>query len=124
MKKILFPLLLIASMQATGQTPARVDKKSKEFIILSGSKGDYRMFGYQYPNVTTKAMICFSSNANDVRDNFSKCPLGSYFSTGEMKEGDRIVYMSPVGSFGKFNFIAGNGKKTLFYLSKKDYLMK
>jgi hypothetical protein len=124
MKKILTLLWIFSSLYCFAQPAAHVDKKSKEFLILTGTKGDYRMFGYQYPNITTKTMICFSSNANDVRDNFSKCPLGSYFDTGKMKEGDRILYLGPTGSFGKFSFIAGNGKKTIFYFPKSDYAFK
>ena len=79
------------------QVIGKVDKKSKEFVVPANQKIDYRVFGFQFANNTTQKMICFSSRVADVKDNFNKCPLGSYFDTNEMKEGDRIVYLGPVG---------------------------
>jgi hypothetical protein len=118
-------ILLMVSVTAFGQTVVgHVDKKTKEFFIPSKPKGDYKIFGYQYPNITTQKMICFSSYSYDVRDNLNKCPLGSYFETSFMKEGDRIVYLGMAGSFSKMNYIAGNGKKTLFYFPKGSFIIK
>jgi hypothetical protein len=59
-----------------------------------------------------------------VSDNLNKCPLGSYFDTILMKEGDRIVYLGMVGNFAKMSYIAGNGKKTLFYFPKGSFVIK
>ncbi len=106
------------------QTAAKVDKKTKEFIIPSDTKAEFRFYGYQYPNETTKKMICFSSNRYDVAANIANCPLGSYFNTGGMKEGDRIIYLGKVGNYGKMNYIAGSGKKTIFYMPKTAYTIK
>jgi len=41
-----------------------------------------------------------------------------------MKEGDRIVYLGNVGTFGKMNFISANGQKTLFYVPKDNFVIK
>jgi hypothetical protein len=116
--------VLLASLSALGQTTGHVDKKTKEFFIVSSPKAEYKIFGYQFPNITTQKMICFSSYSYDVRDNLNKCPLGSYFDTSFMKEGDRIVYLGMVGRFGKMNFITGRGKKTVFYLPKASFSIK
>jgi len=125
MNKILsFILLLLISCSAIGQVIGRVDKKTKEFTVAPDLKVEYRVFGYQYPNNTTRKMICFSSNTNDVRDNYSGCPLGSYFDTDKMKVGDKILYLGGVGSFGKMNFISGGGKSTIFYLPKSSFAIK
>src|SRR5580700_10422039 len=91
--------------QNASLTVAHVDKKSKEFFVISNLKAEYEIFGYQYPNITTKKMICFSSYTYDVADNLNKCPLGSYFDSGRMKEGDRISYLGKAGSFSKMMFV-------------------
>ena len=117
-------LLLLVASGAIGQVIGRVDKKTKEFSVAPDQKVDFRVFGYQYANNTTRKMICFSSSANDVRDNYSNCPLGSYFDTDKMRPGDKISYLGGIGSFGKMNFIAGNGKKTIFYLPKSSFTIK
>jgi hypothetical protein len=116
-------LLLVAS-GAFGQVIGRVDKKTKEFSVAPEQKMEYRVFGYQYANNTTRKMICFSSNANDVRDNYSNCPLGSYFDTDKMKTSDKIFFLGMLGNFGKMNFVAGNGVKTIFYLPKASFVIK
>lgn len=117
-------LFLLFASGATSQVIGRVDKKTKEFSVAPDQKVDFRVYGYQYPNNTTRKMICFSSNANDVRDNFSNCPLGSYFDTDKMKTGDKILFLGAIGSFGKMNFVAGNGAKTIFYLPKASFAIK
>ena len=123
-KLISILLLLLVSFTASSQIIGRVDKKTKEFFVATNPKGEYRVFGYEYPNETTRKMICFSSRTADVHDNFNKCPLGSYFDSGSMKEGDRIVYLGGVGTYGKMNFISGSGKKTIFYLPKTSFSIK
>jgi hypothetical protein len=124
MKKIIPVLLFLFFSTAAESQKAQVDKKTKEFFVVSNPKAEYKIFGYQYPNITTKKMICFSSYTYDVGDNLNKCPLGSYFDSGRMKEGDRIIYLGMVGSFGKMNFITGSGKKTLFYVPKANFVIK
>lgn len=125
-KIILFFVMLTISIQGNSQMKAQIDKKSKEFTINSNSdpKAEYKIFGYQYPNPTTKLMICFSSYTYDVTENVNKCPLGAYFDSGRMKEGDRIIYLGNVGSFGKMNFISAAGVKTIFYVPKTSFVIK
>ena len=125
MNKILsFILLLLITSSAIGQVIGRVDKKTKEFSVAPDQKLDYTVLGYQYPNITTRKMICFSSNINTVQDNVSKCLLGAYFDTDKMKVGDKILYLGVAGSFAKMNFVSGSGKKILFYLPKSSFVIK
>jgi hypothetical protein len=125
MKNILLTISLLATLVTiNGQTVAKVDKKTKEFYIPANSKAQFRIFGYEYPNISTRKMICFSSYTGDVGANMYNCPLGSYFDTGLMKEGDKIIYLGPAGSFSKMNFITGTGKKTVFYFPKGSFLLK
>jgi|SRR5450432_1885949 len=125
MKKstILFLFLLTAHF-SIAQTFGFVDKKTKEFYIPTNPKATYKIIGYQFANITTVKMVCFSTYTYDVRGNPLKCPLGAYFDTSYMKEGDRIVYLGKVGNFQKMNFIAGDGKKTIFYFSKESFTIK
>ena len=113
-----------ASASTATPTAAKVDKKTKEFIIPSDTKAEFRFYGYQFPNESTKKMICFSSDRYDVAGNIANCPLGSYFNTGGMKEGDRIVYLGKVGNYGKMNYISGSGKKTLIYIPSNSFTIK
>jgi hypothetical protein len=115
-------LFLLISSSVIGQAVGRVDKKTKEFSVPADQKVEFTMFGYEYANITTRKMICFSSNVNSVRDN--ACPLGAYFDTDKMKAGDRILYLGQAGTFAKMNFISGSGKQTLFYLPKSSFIMK
>ena len=105
-------------------TPAKIDKKTKEFIIPSDTKAEFKFYGYQFPNESTKKMICFSSNRYDVAANIANCPLGSYYNTGGLNVGDRIVYLGKVGNYGKMNFISGSGKKTIIYMLKTSFTIK
>jgi hypothetical protein len=123
-KTLTLSFFLLASTIALGQTVAYVDKKSKEFILTPHPKAEFEIAGYQYPNISTKRMICFSSNSSLVSDNLAKCPLGAYFDSGRMKEGDRIFYLGKAGSFSKMNFISGAGKKTIFYFPKGSFVIK
>ena len=125
MNKLLsFILFLLVTSSAIGQVAGRVDKKTKEFSIAPDQKQNYTVLGYQYPNITTRKMICFSSNVNTVQDNLTKCLLGSYFDTDKMKVGDKIVYLGVAGSFARMSFVSGGGKKIIFYLPKSSFAIK
>lgn len=117
-------LFLSAGFYCSAQPAARVDKKSKEFLVSGDTKAEYSIIGYQFPNMTTKKMICFSTSSSEVREYDHDCPLGAYFDTNHLKNGDAIYYLGMVGNFGKMNFIQGSGKKTLFYVSKSNFVIK
>jgi hypothetical protein len=123
-KALSFILFLLFASSAMGQVIGRVDKRTKEFYIVSDLKFDYRIFGYQFASEETPKMICFSSHAGDVAANYNNCPLGSYYDTGKMKPNDKIVYLGPYGRFGKMNYISGSGKKTIFFLAKSSFAVK
>ena len=125
MQKAIFSifLLLITSLGFT-QVIGHVDKKTKEFFIPSDLKTEYRIFGYLTPDIASKKMICFSSRIADVKANYNGCPLGSYFDTGKLRIGDRISYLGNYGSFARMVFISGNGKRTIFYLLKSNFVLR
>jgi hypothetical protein len=123
-KTFSFILLMLLATGAIGQVIGYVDKRTNEFYIGSDLKMDYRVFGYQFASDATPKMICFSSHAGDVAANYNGCPLGSYYDTGKLKAGDKIVYLGAYGRFGKMSFISGSGKKTIFYLPKSSFMIK
>jgi hypothetical protein len=123
-KTFLLILFLLVASGAIGQVIGHVDKRTKEFYIVSDQKMDYRVFGYQFASDATPKMICFSSHAGDVAANYNNCPLGSYYDTGKMNANDKIVYLGVYGRFGKMSLISGSGKKTIFYLPKSCFTMK
>src|SRR5450432_3856683 len=125
MKNFIALLILVSlSVHLAGQPPGHVDKKTKEFIISPNPKADFSIIGYQFPNLTTKKMICFSTNTSLVTENAHDCPLGAYFDTNHLREGDMIYYLGVVGSFAKMNFVHGNGQKTIFYIFKNSFVIK
>jgi len=124
-KKIfIVALFTCLSLVGISQTIGIVDKRSKEFTVPRDLKVDYQVFGYQFPNITTRKMICFSSHVADVKDNFNQCPLGAYFDTGKMRPDDKIVYAGQAGKFARMVYVTGSGKKTVFYLSKSSFMIK
>jgi hypothetical protein len=125
MTKILtFILLLAISSTAIAQTIGRVNKKTKEFTIAPDQKANYTVFGYQYPNNTTKQLICFSSSENMVREESGKCMLGAYFDTDRLKVGDKILYVGVAGSFARMKYVTGTGKSMFFYMPKSSFVIK
>jgi hypothetical protein len=125
MNKILtIAFLLLVTSGAIGQVIGRVDKKTKEFTVAPDQKTEYRVYGYQFANNTTRRMICFSSSSNDVQANYAGCPLGSYYDTNRMKPGDKILYLGQVGTFAKMNYVTSSGTKTIFFLPKNCFVIK
>ena len=123
-KLLAFSFFLLVASSAIGQVVGTVDKKTKFFRIAPDQKADFTVIGYAFPNITTRKMICFSSNEGVVRANSAPCALGSYFDTDKMRVGDQIFYLGAVGTFAKMNYVAGDGKKTLFYLPKSCFVIK
>jgi hypothetical protein len=122
-KTLTFILLLFLSYGVTGQVIGTVDKKSKGFFIVPDQKTSYLVFGYQFPNPTTRKMICFSSSADNLRANY-QCPLGAYFDTGKMGPGDKILFLGIAGPYGKMVYISGSGKNTIFYIPRTNFTIR
>jgi hypothetical protein len=122
-KTLLFIGLLLVTVGLPAQTVGRVDRRSKGFFIPPDQQTNYLVFGYQFPNTTTRKMICFSSKADNLRANY-QCPLGAYFDTGQMNPGDKILFLGIAGPYGKMAFVAGSGKTTVFYLPKSSFTIK
>ena len=123
MYKTLLVIALLVTGSVTAQTIGRVDRRTKGFFIVAEQQTSYLIFGYQFPNTTTKKMICFSSSADNLRANY-QCPLGAYFDTGQMNPGDKILFLGIAGPYGKMAFVSGSGKTTIFYLPKTSFTIK
>ena len=124
-KALTLSLLLFISSGAIAQVIGKVDKKTKEFSIAPDQKVEYSIIGYQFPNPSTKHLICFSSNENMVREESGKCMLGAYFDTDRMKVGDKIIFMGNYGKvYYKMNYVSGAGNKMIFYLPRTGIIIK
>ena len=124
-KALTLSLLLFISSGAIAQVIGKVDKKTKEFSIAPDQKVEYSIIGYQFPNPSTKHLICFSSNENMVREESGKCMLGAYFDTDRMKEGDKIIFMGNYGKvYYKMSYVSGAGNKMIFYLPRTGIIIK
>lgn len=122
MNKILsLAALLLVSALALGQTKGWVDRQTKEFHLVANMKKDHRIFGYRDPNTHSPKMIFFSIFTADVDGNPNNCPLGSYYDTSGLKEGDSIVFVNFTGDFAKMNYITAKGKKTIFYFQRNSF---
>jgi hypothetical protein len=116
--------LMSLGFSAQAQVIGRIDPETREFFIPVDQKIEYRVFGYQFASPGTQKMICFSSHSGDVAANYNNCPLGSYYDTGKLRPGEKIIYLGPYGKFGKMSFVGANGKKTIFYLPRSCYALK
>jgi hypothetical protein len=123
-KALTFVLLLLISYGATSQVVGRVNPKTKEFSIAPDQKVDFTVMGYQFPNTTTKTMICFSSSESMVREEGPKCLLGAYFDTERMKPGDKILYVGVAGKFARMKYVAYTGQSAIFYIPKSSFVIK
>ena len=125
MTKIIFSIaFMLVTFNSIGQVIGTVDKRTKEFTVPANQKIDYQYFGYQLAVNTSRKMICFSSHEGDVRSNYSQCPLGSFFDTDKIPNGDKILYLGVVGPFAKMNYVGYDGKKTIFFIPKTCFTMK
>ncbi len=121
MKKLLVLVTILTLSITIGhtQTKAYVDKKTKEFYLTANIKQDHKIFGYALPDVKSKKLILFSVFTNDVKDNPYKLPLGAYYETSNLQEGDKIRFVSVAGEFVKLHFITKDKKITPFYIGRK-----
>lgn len=120
MAKYLFLPALLLSMASFGQTKGYIDKKTKEFWLTANIRADHKIFGYSSPSVSSKKLILFSVFTSDVKDNPYQCPLGAYYQTSDLKNGDKIIYKAAAGKFYKMEFIPPTGASTYFYFEKRN----
>lgn len=97
---------------------AFVYKKTKNFFVVGNIRNDYRVFGYSSPDATSKKLILFSIFTKEVEGNPYKCPLGSYYETAGMKEGDKIILISIAKTFIKLKYITAYNNATIFYIKR------
>ena len=106
-------------LATTAQTKAHINRKTKDFDLIASMRLDHKIFGYELPSVNSKKMILFSVFTKDVKGNPNKCPLGSYYQTLDLNEGDKIMYVSATADFVKLNYIDSVNKTTIFYIRCK-----
>ncbi|MES2516928.1 MAG: hypothetical protein V4585_02400 [Bacteroidota bacterium] len=115
---------LLSFFSSTAQTKAFIDKQTKQFSLTANIRQDHKFFGYAEANINAKKMIVFSVFTTDVEGNPYKCPLGAYYDTSGLPEGDQIMFVSTVGNFTKLNYINAKKEVTSIYIRRKyvDFL--
>ena len=120
--KTLFAILFVSLLSLTSsfaQTKAFIDKSTKAFFLTANIRQDHKFFGYEKPDVKSKKMIAFSVFTTDVEGNPYKCPLGAYYDASGLPEGNKITFVSVVGTFVKLNYINAKNEVTSIYIKRK-----
>jgi len=113
--------LVFAACAATAQTKGYVDKRTSVFGLTANMREDHRIFGYSRPDTTAQKLILFSIFTTDVKGNPYRCPLGSYYETSGLPDGDRIKAVSRKGRFVQLQYIPANAATppTTFYVLRR-----
>lgn len=119
-KNVVFMLLLMLSVQVFAQKTNKgfIDKDTKLFSLVANIRQDHLIIGYAQPDITTQKLICISVFTSDVEHNKYKCPLGAYYQTSDLPEGDNIYFMNVIGQFAKMRYVNSVKKETIFYIKK------
>jgi len=117
-KSLVFITALLLSLHLFAQTKGYIDKDTKLFNVVSNIRQDHQMFGYAKPNVKSPKLICISVFTKDVKDNKYHCPLGAYYDTSGLPDGDNIYFVMLVNSFAKMKYVSAAKKETIFYIKK------
>ena len=126
MKAILLSIsfFLLTATACYPQTKAYVDKKTKEFYLVANIRQDHKFFGYSAPDTHSKKLILFSIFTSDVKDNPHKMPLGAYYGTNDLKQGDTISFVSEVGGFVKLNYASPGKPSVPFYVKRTNIVFE
>ena len=116
-RKQLLSLLLITcisfiAVRSRAQTKGYADRSTKEFFLTGNIKYDDKIFGYTSPDTNSKKLILFSVFTNDVKDN-------PYYETSNLKDGDKIEFVSVTKSFINLKYISSDKTIANFYTERK-----
>lgn len=94
-------------------------KDGDSTIHLTANKWqDYRIFGYEQPDIKSERLLLLSVFTNDVENNPFGCRLGAYYDTEGMGE-FTLKYNSTTGNFVKATAINKANNSTTVYFEKK-----
>lgn len=97
---------------------ATISKSDSTIWLTADMKLDYRIFGYDKPDITSRKMILLSIFTSDVKGNPFKCPFGSYYQSIDMTDME-LKYISTVGNFIKVNILKNGAIQGIVYIDKK-----
>ena len=122
MKKLVLALFLLLAARgaAQAQTKAYINRETKAFTLVANMREDHRIYGYSAASLRAKKLLLFSIFTSDVKGNPHHLPLGAYYDTHGLKEGDQIKFVSdgPVG-FVKLSFVSAGRGATPFYVQRR-----
>ena len=93
-----------------------VTKETGGMWLTANIRLDWRIFGYNKPDSTSKKMMLLSVFTSDVEGNPYNCPYGSYYETGDHID---LKYIATEGAFIKANIITTDSQKGTVYIDKK-----
>jgi len=97
---------------------AYVSKDDSSISLTGNIRLDYRIFGYEKPDTSSKKQILFSVFTDDVEGNPFNCTYGAYYQTSDMNDME-IKYISTDGQFVKANILKGRGPQAIIFIDKR-----
>ncbi len=100
------------------QNKAIIDKSTKDFRCTMDN-GEYRIFGYDTMSIKGNKTVCISSFTSDVEGNPNKCSLGAYYSTFDIPNEGKIIYITSQNHFVKLKYVEPKKADVIFYIEEK-----
>jgi hypothetical protein len=99
---------------------AEINASDSSIWIRGDIKRDYRIFGYEQPNIKSKPLILFSAFTRDVDSNPYKCMYGAFYSTSDLAFEDvRIKFKGFRRKFVKAHLVIEGKVVDTFYFERK-----
>jgi hypothetical protein len=95
-----------------------ISKKDNSINLYQHKEKEFRIFGFEKANKSSKKMILFSIWTFDVENNPCNCALGSYYTIGNENEVD-LKFIRKSGSFIEAAVIKDDKQIATVYFEKK-----
>ena len=95
---------------------AEISKRDSMFWIGQNIRKDYRIIGYEKPDVNSRRLVIFSVFTRDVQNNPYQCPFGAYY--GSALNDVKIKYKGRVGNFIVAELTKKNETATMYFEKK------
>lgn len=100
---------------------AMINLSDSSLNVYENVRADYRIFGYEKPDTSSRKMILFSVFTSDVKNNPYRCKFGAYYSSGAMHN-TKIKYIKKTGAFVEVHLIKESDIKPASVYMLKDWV--